>query len=54
MSRRRRFTIGDPVTVLVHRVDAERREIDFRLTEMPPAGARPPLSRRPLPRRKRS
>jgi ribonuclease R len=53
MSRRRRFTIGDPVIVLVHRVDAERREIDFRLTEMPPAGARPPLKRRPLPRRQR-
>jgi ribonuclease R len=53
MSRRRRFTIGDPVTVLVHRVDAARREIDFRLTEMQLAGARPPLRRRPLPRRKR-
>lgn len=52
-SRRRRFTIGDPVIVLVHRVDAERREIDFRLTEMPPAGARPSLKRRPLPRRQR-
>lgn len=37
-SRRRRFTIGDPVVVLVHGVDPDRREIDFRLAgEQPPA-----------------
>ena len=42
MSRRRRFTIGDPVTVQVCKVDPDRREIDFRL-----AGEQPP----PLPRR---
>jgi ribonuclease R len=53
MSRRRRYTIGDPVTVLVHRVDAERREIDFRLADVPPAAERPPLRRRSLPRRQR-
>ncbi len=41
MSRRRRFTIGDPVTVLVHRVDSDRREIDFRLSgEQPPSPPR--------------
>ena len=48
-SRRRRFTIGDPVTVQVHRVDPQRREIDFRLAGEQP----PPPSRRqaPLPGR---
>lgn len=52
MSRRRRFTVGDQVTVRVHRVDPERREIDFRLAgEEPPARA--PLRRRPLPKRER-
>lgn len=41
MSRRRRFTIGDPVVVAVHRVDPDRREIDFRLAgEQPPAPPR--------------
>lgn len=54
MSRRRRFTIGDPVTVLVHRVDAERREIDFRLVETGPVAARPQPRRRGLPRRQRT
>jgi ribonuclease R len=54
MSRRRRFTIGDPVTVLVHRVDAERREIDFRLVETASVAARPQPRRRGLPRRQRS
>ena len=53
MSRRRRFTIGDPVTVLVHKVDVERREIDFRLVEMVPAVGRPQPRRRGLPRRRR-
>ncbi|TLM68909.1 MAG: ribonuclease R [Deltaproteobacteria bacterium] len=42
MSRRRRFTVGDPVVVSVRRVDPDRREIDFRL-----AGEQPP----PPPRR---
>lgn len=42
MSRRRRFTIGDPVVVAVHKVDTQRREIDLRL-----AGEQPP----PPPRR---
>jgi ribonuclease R len=50
MSRRRRFTIGDPVTVLVHRVDPERREIDFRLSGEQPA----PPPRSLSPRAKRS
>jgi ribonuclease R len=40
MSRRRRFTIGDSVAVTVHRVDPDRREIDFRL-----AGEQPPFRR---------
>ncbi|TFG85820.1 MAG: ribonuclease R, partial [Gemmatimonadales bacterium] len=50
MSRRRRFTIGDPVTILVHKVDPARREIDFRLSGESP----PPLPRRlsPAPGRK--
>ena len=37
MSRRRRFTIGDPVTILVHKVDPDRREIDFRLSGEQPS-----------------
>jgi ribonuclease R len=40
--RRRRFTVGDRVTVQVYKVDPDRREIDFRL-----AGEQPP----PPPRR---
>lgn len=43
--RRRIFTIGTPVEVRVHKVNLERREIDFRLAEMPQghrtAGRRP-------------
>lgn len=49
MSRRRRFTIGDPVVVTVHRVDLDRREIDFRLSDEQP----PPLPRRLSPQTKR-
>ena len=33
MNRRRQFTIGSTVEVLVHKVDLDRREIDFRLVE---------------------
>jgi ribonuclease R len=33
MNRRREFGIGTPVEVRVHKVDLERREIDFRLVE---------------------
>jgi ribonuclease R len=33
MNRRREFSIGSPVEVLVHKVDLERREIDFRLVD---------------------
>lgn len=33
MNRRREFTIGTAVDVCVHKVDPERREIDFRLAE---------------------
>ncbi len=33
MNRRREFGIGTPVKVRVHKVDLERREIDFRLVE---------------------
>ncbi|MGK2906606.1 MAG: ribonuclease R [Desulfuromonadales bacterium] len=42
MNRRREFGIGTPVEVSVHKVDLDRREIDFRLIdENPPArGAR--------------
>ncbi len=54
MSRRRRFTIGDPVTVVVHKVDSDRREIDFRLVEAEPVLSPSLPRRRPLPRRKRS
>ncbi len=32
-SRRREFTIGTPLQVSVHKVDLDRREIDFRLVE---------------------
>jgi len=43
MSRRRRFTIGDPVVVQVYKVDPDRREIDFRL-----AGEQPSIPTRRL------
>jgi ribonuclease R len=33
MNRRREFTIGSKVEVTVHKVDLDRREIDFRLVE---------------------
>ena len=33
MNRRREFTIGTPLQVSVHKVDLDRREIDFRLVE---------------------
>jgi ribonuclease R len=33
MNRRREFSIGSPVEVSVHKVDLDRREIDFRLVE---------------------
>lgn len=33
MNRRRQFTIGSTVEVCVHKVDLDRREIDFRLLE---------------------
>ena len=33
MNRRREFTIGTPVEVLVQKVDLDRREIDFRLLD---------------------
>jgi ribonuclease R len=33
MNRRREFGLGTPVEVRVHKVDLERREIDFRLVE---------------------
>lgn len=46
MGRRRIFTIGDPVTIIVERVDCDRREIDFRLSGEPAA-----LRRQPSPRR---
>jgi ribonuclease R len=52
MSRRRRFSIGDQLTVLVHRVDAERREIDFRLSEAQ-SPAPPPRQGRTLRRARR-
>jgi ribonuclease R len=54
MSRRRRFTIGDPVSVLVRGVDAERREIDFHLADMQLAGVRQAQRRQPLSQRRRS
>lgn len=34
MNRRREFAIGSPVEVSVHKVDLDRREIDFRLIEV--------------------
>ncbi|MBE0577359.1 MAG: ribonuclease R [Desulfuromonadales bacterium] len=42
MNRRREFGIGTPVEVSVHKVDLDRREIDFRLIkeEIPPAKRR--------------
>lgn len=41
MNRRREFTIGTPVEVHVHKVDLERREIDFRLVGEGPERKRP-------------
>ncbi len=40
MNRRREFTIGTAVKVSVHKVDMDRREIDFRLAEATPSTAR--------------
>jgi ribonuclease R len=42
MNRRREFSIGTPLEVRVHKVDLDRREIDFRLVEghSPSRGAR--------------
>ena len=32
-NRRREFTIGTPLQVIVHKIDLDRREIDFRLAD---------------------
>lgn len=39
-NRRREFAIGTPVSVRVHKVDLERREIDFRLVDLDPGSSR--------------
>jgi len=53
MNRRREFTIGTPLQVTVHKVDLDRREIDFRLFDEQKPGAEKQDSRRgkPKPRR---
>lgn len=42
MNRRREFGIGTPVEVIVHKVDLDRREIDFRLVDEAPSLRRAP------------
>jgi len=46
MNRRREFTIGTPLQITVHKVDLDRREIDFRLVdEQKPGRAKKDSSR---------
>jgi ribonuclease R len=54
MNRRREFTIGTPLRVTVHKVDLERREIDFRLVEeqQPNPGKKDSGRGKPKPRRR--
>jgi ribonuclease R len=50
MNRRREFTIGTPLQVTVHKVDLDRREIDFRLVDEQKPGAEKQDSRRGKPK----
>ncbi|PLX72861.1 MAG: ribonuclease R [Desulfuromonas sp.] len=52
MNRRRIFEIGGEVEVLVHKVDQDRREIDFRLLDHESRPRSPGASRRPRPAHK--
>ena len=56
MNRRREFTIGTPLQVTVHKVDLDRREIDFRLVDEQKPGLAKQDSRRgkPKPRRRKT
>ncbi len=56
MNRRREFTIGTPLQVTVHKVDLDRREIDFRLVDEQKPGPAKQDSRRgkPKPRRRKT
>ena len=56
MNRRREFTIGTPLQVTVHKVDLDRREIDFRLVDEQKPGAEKQDSRRgkPKPRQRKT
>ena len=56
MNRRREFTIGTPLQVTVHKVDLERREIDFRLVDEQKPGPGEQDSRRgkSKPRRRKT
>ena len=56
MNRRREFTIGTPLQVTVHKVDLDRREIDFRLIDEQKPGPDKQDSRRgkPKPRRRKT
>jgi len=56
MNRRREFTIGTPLQVTVHKVDLDRREIDFRLVDEQKSGPDKQDSRRgkPKPRRRKT
>ena len=56
MNRRREFTIGKPLQVTVHKVDLDRREIDFRLVDEQKPGPDEQDSRRgkPKPRRRKT
>ena len=56
MNRRREFTIGTPLQVTVHKVDLDRREIDFRLVDEQKPGPDKQDSRRgkPKPRRRKT
>jgi len=56
MNRRREFTIGTPLQVTVHKVDLDRREIDFRLVDEQKPGAEKQDSRcgKPKPRQRKT
>jgi ribonuclease R len=56
MNRRREFTIGTPLQVTVHKVDLDRREIDFRLVDEQKPGPGKQDSRRgkSKPRRRKT
>lgn len=54
MRQRRSYEIGDRVTVLVHKIDQERREISFLVSQEGGTTVKPARSHRPSARRRRS